>query len=58
MTGSPRHAAIAAIVIGLGALVVPASAQITTASVAGNVHDGQGSVIPGAAVTLVSIEQQ
>src|SRR6478672_3921351 len=36
------------------ALPVPASAQITTGSVAGTVKDAQGGVIPGAPVTLVS----
>jgi hypothetical protein len=36
------------------AAVLPASAQITTGSVAGTVKDTQGGVIPGATVTLIS----
>ena len=35
-------------------LAAPASAQITTGTVAGTVKDSQGGVVPGATVTLVS----
>jgi carboxypeptidase family protein len=38
----------------LGALAVPASAQISTGTVSGTVKDAQGGVLPGATVTLVS----
>ena len=34
--------------------VLPASAQITTATVSGSVRDTQGAVVPGATVTLVN----
>src|SRR5439155_13058556 len=36
------------------AIAVPASAQLTTASVFERIKDPQGAVIPGAAVTLIS----
>ncbi|MEO7272391.1 MAG: carboxypeptidase-like regulatory domain-containing protein, partial [Vicinamibacterales bacterium] len=36
------------------AMAVMASAQITTGAVTGTVKDGQGAVIPGATVTLIS----
>jgi hypothetical protein len=35
-------------------IVVPATAQVTTGSVAGSVRDTQGGVVPGASVVLVS----
>src|SRR2546422_35151 len=44
----------AAVGIALCAIALPASGQITTASVAGTVKDPQGAVIPGVAVTLIS----
>ena len=48
---------VRALAIALTALTVtalPASAQITTGSVAGTVKDAQGGVIPGATATLIS----
>jgi hypothetical protein len=32
----------------------PASAQVTSASVVGSIHDSSGSVVPGATVALIS----
>src|SRR5712692_3726661 len=49
-----RLAVVVAAAIALCAIAVPATAQITTASVAGTVKDPQGAVIPGAGVTLIS----
>jgi Carboxypeptidase regulatory-like domain len=34
--------------------ILPASAQVTTGTIAGSVRDAQGAVVPGATVTLVS----
>jgi hypothetical protein len=42
-----------AVLLLLGAAVLPASAQITTGNVAGIVKDAQGGVVPGATVTLI-----
>ena len=36
------------------AAALPASAQITTGTVAGTIKDAQGAVIPGATVVLIS----
>ena len=44
----------AATACGVLLMALSASAQITTGSLAGTVKDGQGAVIPGAAVTLIS----
>ena len=50
-----HHLAIVVTVLVVAlALAIPASAQITTGSVAGTVKDPQGGVIPGAPVTLIS----
>jgi hypothetical protein len=43
--------------LSLWALILPASAQISTGTVSGTVKDVQGGVIPGAAVTLISEAQ-
>ena len=49
------YARAAAAALVLGALVAgPASAQITTGTVAGSVKDDQGLAVPGASVTLIS----
>src|SRR6266540_2535449 len=50
---------VRALLVAIAALVValPASAQITTASVTGTVKDPQGGVIPGATVSLISETQ-
>ena len=45
---------LAAAVVAFATLAGPASAQITTGTVTGTVHDAQGGVVPGATVTLVS----
>ena len=45
---------LAAALIALVAGVAPASAQITTGTLAGTIQDSQGGVIPGATVTLIS----
>jgi hypothetical protein len=45
---------LAAALIALMAIAIPASAQTTTATVTGTVKDPQGGVIPGATVTLIS----
>src|SRR6516165_8560088 len=49
-----RLRSVAATVIALGALVVPAAAQVTTGTITGTIKDSQGAVVPGAAVTLTS----
>jgi outer membrane receptor protein involved in Fe transport len=42
-----------AVLLLIGAAVVPASAQITTGNITGTVKDAQGGVVPGATVTLI-----
>ncbi len=54
MIGRKSVRALAVAMIALLAIAVPASAQTTTATVSGTVKDGQGGVIPGATVTLIS----
>ncbi len=41
-------------IVGLMASAAPATAQVTTATIIGTVRDGQGGVVPGTAVVLVS----
>jgi Carboxypeptidase regulatory-like domain len=45
---------VAAAVLTLVAVTPAASAQITTGTVTGLIKDGQGSIVPGATVTLVN----
>ena len=54
MIGRRSARALAAALVALLVIAVPASAQTTTATVTGTVKDGQGGVIPGATVTLIS----
>ena len=54
MIARRRPMMLAMALVALWAAAVPASAQITTGSVAGTVKDPQGGVIPGAPVTLIS----
>ena len=54
MIGRRSASILAAALIALVAIAIPASAQTTTATVTGTVKDGQGGVIPGATVTLIS----
>src|SRR5436190_9391538 len=44
---------VVTVVMLLAAVVLPASAQITTGNISGTVKDAQGGVIPGATVTLI-----
>jgi hypothetical protein len=48
---------VAMALIGISSMTLPARAQITTGSIAGTVKDAQGSVVPGATVTLVNETQ-
>jgi hypothetical protein len=45
---------LAAAIIGIAMLAMPAAAQVTTGTLTGTVKDAQGGVIPGATVTLTS----
>ena len=51
---SERYRILAGLVIGLALVPCIALGQVTTATVSGTVKDGQGSVVPGAAVVLTS----
>ena len=42
-----------AVLLLVGAAVLPASAQVTTGNITGTVKDAQGGVVPGATVTLI-----
>ena len=50
-----RVTILAAAAIALCAIAVPASAQLTTASVAGTVKDQRAAVIPGAAALYTEV---
>ena len=53
-----RHAFRWAVAVGLCLLVaMPVAAQTTSSSIAGQVKDSQGGVLPGAQVTLTSRTQ-
>jgi hypothetical protein len=54
MSGSYWLRAAFAAGVALGLMTSPATAQITTGTITGSVHDNQGGVVPGATVTLVS----
>jgi Carboxypeptidase regulatory-like domain len=54
MIGRRSVSILAAALMAFVAIAIPASAQTTTATVTGTVKDGQGGVIPGATVTLIS----
>ena len=54
MIGRRKVSIFAVAVIAMLAIAAPAPAQTTTATVTGTVKDGQGGVIPGATVTLIS----
>src|SRR5207245_8158191 len=54
MTVRGRLLLFCAALIAFSTISAPLTAQITTASVAGNVHDLQGAVLPGATVSLIS----
>src|SRR5262245_50790988 len=45
---------IALVVVAALLLAVPATAQLTTGTLAGSLKDSQGGVVPGATVTLTS----
>jgi len=57
MIAKKALAALISAAIALCVLAHPASAQITTGSVAGTVKDAQGGVIPGATVVLINEAQ-
>ena len=54
MTTRRRIGALASAGAILCVLALPASAQITTGTVAGSINDTQGAVVPGATVTLIN----
>jgi hypothetical protein len=54
MSVQRRPGLLAAAAIALCTIAVPAVAQLVTGSVAGNVNDTTGAIIPGATVTLIS----
>ena len=44
-----------AMLLALELAVVPAAAQLTTATIAGSIHDETGAALPGATVTVTNV---